>query len=172
MLQALKLRTQTSDAAFERLWEAQRPRIQRLATRLCGNPELAEDLTQEIGLQALAAYPTFRRQCAPTTFLYRIAVRTIHRYRDRHPAVSLEPEHAERLPDPTTLAPPDQSLTLAQALTTLPDELRTTLLLRLYEGLSCREIAAVLEIPLGTVLSRLHTARERLRKELTDDHAL
>jgi DNA-directed RNA polymerase specialized sigma24 family protein len=86
MLQALKLRTGTSDAAFEKLWEAQRPRIQRLATRLCGNPELAEDLTQEIGLQALTAFPGFRRQCAPTTFLYRIAVRFLHvfKYRGGH----------------------------------------------------------------------------------------
>ena len=78
MLQALRLRTAKSDTAFEKLWEAQRPRVQRLALRLCGNPEQAEDLTQEIGIQALSAYPSFRRECAPTTFLYRIAVRTIH----------------------------------------------------------------------------------------------
>ena len=168
MLQALKLRTTKTDTAFEKLWEAQRPRIQRLATRLCGNSEHAEDLTQEIGLQALAAFPHFRRECSPTTFLYRIAIRTIHRYRDKHPAVTIGMEHAENLPSPSLS--PEQNLTLAQALSTLPDELRTTLLLRIYEGLTCREVAAVLEIPLGTVLSRLHTARERLRKELTDDH--
>ena len=167
MLQALKLRTVRTDTAFEKLWDVQRPRIQRLATRLCGNPEQAEDLTQEIGLQALAAFPSFRRQCAPTTFLYRIAIRTIHRYRDKHPTVNLEWEHAE------IIAAPEQPVhlqALSQALEALPDELRTTLLLRIYEGLTCREVAAVLEIPLGTVLSRLHTARERLRKELTDDH--
>ena len=167
MLQALKLRTVKTDAAFEKLWDSQRPRIQRLAMRLCGNSEQAEDLTQEIGLQALAAFPTFRRQCAPTTFLYRIAIRTIHRYRDKHPAVSIGIEHAENIAAPEK---PEQLLALSLALETLPDELRTTLLLRLYEGLSCREVAAVLEIPVGTVLSRLHTARQLLKKELTDDH--
>jgi RNA polymerase sigma-70 factor, ECF subfamily len=169
MLQALKLRTVKTDTAFGQLWDAQRPRIQRLATRLCGNPEQAEDLTQEIGLQALAAYPSFRRQCAPTTFLYRIAIRTIHRYRDKHPTISLEREHAENLAAPEK---PEHLQALSHALETLPDELRTTLLLRLYEGLTCREVAAVLEIPLGTVLSRLHTARQLLKKELTDDHEL
>ncbi len=166
MLQAQKLRTTKTDTVFEKLWEVQRPRVQRLATRLCGNPEQAEDLTQEIGLQALAAFPHFRRECSPTTFLYRIAVRTIHRYRDKHPTVGIE--HAENLPSPSDTM--HQSLELAQALDTLPDELRTTLLLRIYEGLTCREVATVLEIPLGTVLSRLHTARERLRKELTDHY--
>jgi RNA polymerase sigma-70 factor, ECF subfamily len=168
MLQALKQQNIKSDAAFEKLWTAQRPRIQRLATRLCGNPEQAEDLTQEIGLQALAAFPHFRRQCAPTTFLYRIAVRTIHRYRDKHPTVSLA--QVDTLPG--TMPSPENALALSLALSALPDELRTTLLLRLYEGLTCREVAAVLEIPLGTVLSRLHTARTRLRKELTDDYEL
>ncbi|WP_309716494.1 RNA polymerase sigma factor [Armatimonas sp.] len=168
MLQVLKLRTVKTDAAFEKLWDAQRPRIQRLATRLCGNPEQAEDLTQEIGLQALAAFPHFRRECSPTTFLYRIAIRTIHRYRDKHPTVGIE--HAENFP--SKASSPESTLALALALDSLPNELRTTLLLRLYEGLSCREVATVLEIPLGTVLSRLYTARERLRKELTDDYEL
>ncbi|WP_395142327.1 RNA polymerase sigma factor [Armatimonas sp.] len=168
MLQALRLRTAKSDTAFEKLWEAQRPRVQRLALRLCGNPEQAEDLTQEIGIQALSAYPSFRRECAPTTFLYRIAVRTIHRHREKNTTVGLE--QAENIPG--TAHSPEQAVALSLALHTLPDELRTTLLLRLYEGLTCREVAAVLEIPLGTVLSRLHTARERLRKELTDDYEL
>lgn len=170
MLQALRLRTAKSDTAFEKIWEAQRPRIQRLALRLCGNLEQAEDLTQEIGIQALSAYPSFRRECTLTTFLYRIALRTIHRYRDKHHGINIGIEHAENLP--STIHLPEQALVLSLALNTLPDELRTTLLLRLYEGLTCREVAAVLEIPLGTVLSRLHTARERLRKELTDDYVL
>lgn len=168
MLQVLKLRTVKTDAAFEKLWDAQRPRIQRLATRLCGNPEQAEDLTQEIGLQALAAFPHFRRECSPTTFLYRIAIRTIHRYRDKHPTVGIE--HAENFP--SKASSPESALALVLALDSLPNELRTTLLLRLYEGMSYREVATVLEIPLGTVLSRLHTARTRLRKELTDDYEL
>lgn len=166
MLAALRKPTSV-DTTFERLWKAQRPRIQRLACRLCGNAEHAEDLTQEIGLQALTAFPTFRRECAPTTFLYRIAVRTIRRHREQHQTVGLE--HAENLPSQS--GSPETALALAVALEALPDELRMTLLLRVYEGLTCREVADVLEIPLGTVLSRLHTARERLRKEL-NDHAL
>ncbi len=54
------------------------------------------------------------------------------------------------------------------ALERLPEELRTTLILQVYEDLKYREIATILEIPIGTVMSRLHAARARLREELKD----
>jgi RNA polymerase sigma-70 factor, ECF subfamily len=54
------------------------------------------------------------------------------------------------------------------AIERLPDELRTPLVLVAWEELSYKEVAALMEIPLGTVMSRLHTARQRLRKELGD----
>ena len=55
------------------------------------------------------------------------------------------------------------------ALNRLPDDLRATLILQVYEGLKYREIAAVLDIPIGTVKSRLNNAMQRLREELKDD---
>jgi RNA polymerase sigma-70 factor (ECF subfamily) len=54
------------------------------------------------------------------------------------------------------------------ALERLPDELRTALILQLYQGLKYREVAAVLDIPIGTVKSRLHNAVQRLKEDLSD----
>lgn len=156
-----------------RLWEEYRPRVRRLAARLAGDPELAEDLTQEIGLKVLRSYGEFRGKASPFTWLYRIAVNVVLRHRQRRqiPTVGLDTPEAATLRTP---APSPESAVLAAelapvvraALDRLPAELRAPLVLRVYEELKYREIAAILEIPEGTVMSRLHAARRRLREEL------
>jgi len=167
-------------AAFERLWERERPRVWRLTARLSGDVDAADDLTQEVGLRALEAYGQFRGGSTESTWLYRIAVNVVLRWRERRGAlpgsVRLEgvaplAAPAEDSPERLTLRA-DANERMHRAVEALPDDLRTRLLLHAWEGLKYREIAAVLEVPDGTVMSRLYAARQRLRRELGDDDAV
>ena len=148
---------------FDRLWSRERERVWRLCVHLSGNRDRADDLTQEVALKAHAAFGTFRGRSSPSTWLYRIAVNAALRERENHrPAAGLDEVSERGKAD-------DDTLNVRLALDRLPGDQRTALLLSVYEGLTCKEIAAVLEIPVGTVLSRIHRARQRLREELSDE---
>ncbi|WP_395146383.1 RNA polymerase sigma factor [Armatimonas sp.] len=152
------------DPAFERAWNRHRDRVWRLVVRLSGSREAADDLTQEVALQAAQAFPKFRGQAKAFTLFYKIAVRCVLRCREQR---NLGTDMLlESIPAPHT--DPTMALAVQAALSTLPDDQRTVLVLAVYEQLSYKEIAAVLEIPLGTVMSRLSRARQQLRKELSD----
>lgn len=162
-------------ARFERLWEEQRPRIWRLVARLAGSVDVADDLTQEVGLRAFQGFAEFRGEARASTWLYRIAVNVVHRHRERQKeTVLLDTPEVAALPDNRANGPEETALqnellpAVRAALERLPDPLRAPLILHVYEGLKYREIAAILEIPVGTVMSRLHTARKNLREELKD----
>ena len=165
-------------AAFERLWEAERAHIWRLAARLSGNPDAADDLTQEIGVRALEAFGSFRGASSPSTWLFRIAVNVVLRWRERQARRDTNDDaETEGISSPEA-SPEEQLLNRAETerlhrfLERLPDDLRTPLLLHVWEGMKYHEIAAALDIPAGTVMSRLHKARQRLRKEWENDDAM
>jgi len=160
-------------SAFEWFWLPHRPRVWRLVARLAGSADLADDLTQEVNLRAFQGFGTFRRGSSAYTWLYRIAVNVVLRHRERLSPDTVPWDSAAQVPDPS-LSPQD-ALLQAQirpivwaALNRLPEEQRTTIILSVYEELKYREIADVLEIPLGTVKSRLHIGMARLREELKD----
>ncbi|MDX1934649.1 MAG: RNA polymerase sigma factor [Capsulimonadales bacterium] len=165
------------DMTFERIWAQERPRIRRLTARLSGNLDLADDLTQEVGIRALAAYPNFRRQSSESTWLYRIAVNVVLRWREQQGADNIHGVSGEKTLAvlPSALPTPEhatmrseQMQAMYRALDELPEDLRTPLLLHVWEGMKYREIAVILGIPSGTVMSRLHSARQRLRLALKD----
>jgi RNA polymerase sigma-70 factor, ECF subfamily len=165
-------------AAFERLWERERPRVWRLTARLSGCPDAADDLTQEVGLRALAAYGNFRGAAAESTWLFRIAVNAAIRWREQSRTAQRHTVITNGVPDmagPLESSPERQAMQaeatarLHRALDVLPEELRTPLLLHAWESMKYREIATLLEIPMGTVMSRLNAARTRLRRELSDE---
>jgi RNA polymerase sigma-70 factor (ECF subfamily) len=167
-------------AAFEELWARERPRVWRLTARLSGDVDAADDLTQEVGLRALEAYGGFRGAAAESTWLYRIAVNIVLRWRERRggmpdtvrlDGVAPPATPAEESPERLALRA-DADERMRRAVEALPDELRTPLLLHAWEGMKYREIAAVLEVPVGTVMSRLYAARQRLRRELGEDDAV
>lgn len=160
-------------AAFEQFWQPHRPRVWRLVARLAGNVDLADDLTQEVSLRAFQGFGTFRSGSSAYTWLYRIAVNVVLRHRERPAPDTVPWDSAAQTPDPSLT--PQAAVLQAEirpivwaALERLPDEQRTTIILSVYEGLKYREIAAVLEVPLGTVKSRLHIGMARLREELKD----
>jgi RNA polymerase sigma-70 factor, ECF subfamily len=157
-------------AAFSRLWEQERERVWRLSVALSGSRDEADDLTQEVGVRALEGFGRFRGLSSPATWLHRITVNVALRHRERRrESVALDTDAPSGEMGPERRALHADMLQRTQAaMERLPDELRTPLVLVAWEELSYKEIATLMEIPIGTVMSRLHTARQRLRKELGD----
>ena len=177
---ALVERVQAGDiAAFEPLVEKYRQRVYRLAYNVLRNSEDAMDVAQEAFIKAYQAMPTFRGQSAFYTWLFRIAMNVAHDKARQRGAQGrafgtervTEEEWERTMPDSSE--EPDRAAARAQdreritrALEALPEHHRAIIMLSDLEGLSYREIADVLDIPMGTVMSRLHNARKRLRAVL------
>jgi RNA polymerase sigma-70 factor (ECF subfamily) len=151
-------------AAGERLIAEQYPRIYRLLHHLTGSVEVVEDLTQQTFVKAWQALGTFRGGSSLATWLHRIAYHEYtHWLRARRDHASLE--DAAGVPDPHA-ADALEAVFLRRALAQLSPEHRATFILYHVQGLSVSEVAAVLEVPAGTVKSRLFIARQRLRELL------
>lgn len=156
---------------FEDVWQLERPRVLALAARLTGSPDDAEDIAQEVAVRALRGWDGFRREANVRTWLYRI---TLNLIADRKPAPPEPSVEQAEIAIPKGEQPEEQLLraeglpAVRLALDALPAELRTPLILHVYEELKCREIADLLGVPLGTVLSRLHTARKRMLTHLKE----
>jgi len=166
-------------AAFEPLVEKYRQRVWRLAFQVLRDREEAWDCAQDAFVRAFQSLGSFRGQSAFYTWLFRIAMNVAtDRLRSRGAQArafgtqAIPAEEWERTaPDPQ--ARPDQAAIgaerrerISQALDTLPPNARAIIMLSDVEGLSYREIATVLNCPIGTVMSRLHNARKRLRTAL------
>jgi RNA polymerase sigma-70 factor (ECF subfamily) len=157
-----------------------------LALHLTRNRKDAEDLVQETYLRAFRFFDSYRPGTHVKAWLFRILRNTfINRYRaararpDEVDLAHVEAGH-ERFVDAEFLrahspVTPEARLVgrtidaaVQRALDALPEEFRTVVILALIEELSYREIASVLSIPIGTVMSRLHRGRKQLRAVLAD----
>ena len=139
--------------------------------RLCGDMRLAEDMTQEAFLRAWSNLPSFRPQSSLRNWIYRIAVNAALDVLRRRKEETFEDEAVEMIPDramgpEAALIEKERVELLQQAMRSLPEAARSVLVLREYGGLSYQEIASVLDVPVGTVMSRLNYARNRLRELL------
>ena len=137
---------------------------------LTRDPVEAQDVAQEAMLRALRYFHAFRGEEA-RPWLLRIVRNTWIDLRKRNRAETLPLEvletHAAEGPDPEQSAlAGDRRRQVAAALAALPAEAREVLVLREIEDLSYKHIAAVLDLPIGTVMSRIARARERLAVEL------
>jgi len=160
--------------AFGELVSRYYPGVVRIVYRLCGDTGLAEDMAQEAFLRAWLALPAFRPQSSLRNWLYRIAVNATLDVLRRRKDEPLEDQADRMYPDQTTgpetsLIEKERVALLRQAVHSLPEAARSVLVLREYGSLSYQEIASVLDIPVGTVMSRLNYARNRLRELLKDD---
>ena len=168
----LILRAQQGDRnAFGELVRSHYPKVVRVVYRLCGDTNLAEDTTQEAFIRAWAKLSSFLPGSSFRNWIYRIAVNAALDVLRRRPEEALEEEDAvlveDMAPGPEkTFIQKEQAALVQQAINSLPDAARTVVVLREYGELSYREIAAVLDIPLGTVMSRLNYARSNLRELL------
>lgn len=177
---ALVERCQAGDvAAFEPLVEKYRQRVWRLAYNVLRDREEAWDVAQEAFIRAYQALKSFRGQSAFYTWLFRIVMNVAaDRARQRAargrafgteqvPEEDWERVMADRSGGPEdSAARTEERERIGRALETLSEDHRTIIMLSDIEGLSYREIADVLNIPMGTVMSRLHNARKRLRTAL------
>jgi RNA polymerase sigma-70 factor (ECF subfamily) len=151
-------------AAGERLVTEHYPRIYRLLRHLTGSIDNAEDLTQQTFVKAWQALAAFRGEASLATWLHRIA------YHEYTHWLRARREHSP-LDDAAAVADEGaaqelEAILLRSVLAQLSREHHETFLLYHVQGLSVREVAAVLEVPAGTVKSRLFIARQRLRELL------
>jgi RNA polymerase sigma-70 factor (ECF subfamily) len=168
-------------ARFERDVLPMLPNLYPAALRLTRDPSDAEDLIQETFLRAYRGFAGFEEGTNLRAWMYRILTNTfinIYRKKQREPVTvqeediedwylydrlgasgveaSAETEVLERLPDDD----------VQRALEALPEGFRMAVLLADVEGFSYREIAEILDVPIGTVMSRLHRGRKALHKAL------
>jgi len=146
----------------------------RLARWLLRNDHDAEDAVQEASLRAFRYFRTFSGGNGRAWFL-KIVRNTCHGWRARNNGPETEAFDEERhvdtqsTPDPERLMfQSDDVALIEQALKNLPDRFRTLLVLREVEGLSYREVADAMDIPMGTVMSGLSRARQAFRVALID----
>ncbi|HEY7088997.1 MAG TPA: sigma-70 family RNA polymerase sigma factor [Tepidisphaeraceae bacterium] len=159
---------------FEQLALEHVDAVYRVAISLCGNPTEAEDLAQETYLRAFQAADSFElRDYGIKPWLLRI-LNNIHFTRGRRESMqprAIDDMHLHSIPDTEAATKGvggewEANEDLAQAMAQLPAELRATLTLWSVDELSYKEIADVMDVPIGTVMSRLHRGRERLRELL------
>ena len=176
--------TATTDelrARFERDAMPLMPNMYTAALRLTRNPSEAEDLVQEAYLRAFRGFKGFEEGTNLKAWLYRILTNTFintYRKKQRQPATvssddvdewylydKLGPEGAEKSAEASVLDKmPDEEV--RAALDSLPEQFRMAVWLADVEGFSYKEIAEILDVPIGTVMSRLHRGRRALEKAL------
>lgn len=138
--------------------------------RLYGDPRLAEDAAQEAFVRVWQNLNKYDPQYAFRSWLYRIAANlALDALRRERPSVEIDSlEIRDEQPSPEQTAETRQrAAQVRRALAGLSLPLRLVLVLREYQGLSYQEISVALDIPIGTVMSRLNTARTQLKRELT-----
>lgn len=148
------------ETALAMLIDRHRNRLIRTASNLLRDRHEAEDVAQEAFLKAFREIHRLREDRAFAGFLYRICVRLCM---DRLRLKRAEPSEFDSIQQSEGVAI-ENRVVIEKLLALLPAELRTTLVLREIEQLSYEEVAEAMHVPIGTVRSRLHTARERFRK--------
>lgn len=153
----------------EELITQQIPKLRRYARALLGDPVKADDLVQETLLRALSRQHLWKSGTDMRAWMFTI-LHNLHVNNQRRRFVRGEYQDSlEAQPEPESLPTQESSLELrdlARALQMLPEAQRQVVLLVGLEGLDYKNVASVLEIPVGTVMSRLHRGREALRRLL------
>ncbi|MEN3001664.1 MAG: sigma-70 family RNA polymerase sigma factor [Armatimonadota bacterium] len=170
------------DTAFDQIVRLYADRIYNYVRRMVGNPQDAEDITQEVFLRAYQGLSQFDGRASFSTWLFRIATNLCidHKRRQSRRVQTIPYHHDEtdeeegdwEFPDTAQPSAIEQLLTkelqevVERAIDALSPKLKTVLLLYDVEGLSYEQIAEALGIPMGTVKSRLFAAREQIRKQV------
>jgi RNA polymerase sigma-70 factor (ECF subfamily) len=177
----LVLRVQRGDkSAYDFLVIKYQHRIIQLVNRYIKDPSEAQDVAQEAFIKAYRALADFRGEAAFFTWLYRIAINTAKNYllsRSRRSAnyqVDIQDAEAlENAPQLQGLETPERELlnqeiidAINASIEELPEDMRTAIVLREFEGMSYEEIAEAMDCPVGTVRSRIFRAREAIDNKL------
>jgi RNA polymerase sigma-70 factor (ECF subfamily) len=181
--QQLVAKVQKGDSrAFDLLVLKYQHKIFGLISRYVHDADEVQDVAQEAFIKAYRALPRFRGDSAFYTWLYRIAINTAKNHlvsRSRRPPGSdVEVEDAEYYDGGAALRDlntPENAffgaelkVVVERAITNLPDDLRTAVTLREFDGLSYEDIAEIMDCPVGTVRSRIFRARESIDKQVKE----
>ncbi len=181
--QQLVARVQKGDSrAFDLLVLKYQHRIFGLISRYVRDVDEIQDVAQEAFIKAYRALPGFRGDSAFYTWLYRIAINTAKNYlvaRSRRPPGSdVDIEDAEYYEEGALLheiETPENALfgaelkaVVERAISQLPEDLRTAVTLREFDGLSYEDIAEIMDCPVGTVRSRIFRAREAIDSKVKE----
>jgi len=157
--------------AFSELVRIHTRGVFNVVYRMCGDALVAEDAAQETFLRAWQNLSSYRPQTSLRNWLYRIAFNAamdmIRKEKRILPTDIEDLQLTDDRPGPEALASQNERTVLVQkAVLSLPDASRAVLVLKEYEGMSYHEIADALDIPMGTVMSRLNYARKLLKEKL------
>lgn len=167
--------------AFAEIVELYQNKLYRVCFRMLGNKHEAEDIAQEAFVRAFINIHTFDTNRKFSTWLYRIGTNLcIDRIRKKKPDYYLDAEVAgaeglnmysqiastAELPDEEVLKMEMQER-VQYEISRLPDKYRAVIVLKYMEDLPLQEISDILDMPLGTVKTRIHRGREALRKQLS-----
>lgn len=171
-------------AAFGQLVDEYKDKIYNYVARMLNDPYEAEDVTQEAFLRAYRSLPRFRGASSFHTWLYRIAsnlaIDVVRKRKRSEPTYSLdEPlesddgEYEREIPDDTggpeaRTSTRETRVAVRRAIMELPEKLRDVMILYELQGETYEDIAEILDVPLGTVKSRLFNARNRLKDSLQE----
>ena len=169
-------------SAYEDIVNLYQHKLYQVSYRMLGNKEEAEDITQEAFVRAYINLHSFDQKRKFSTWIYRIATNLcIDRIRKKKPDYHLDAEVAgtdgldmysqiaadEQLPE-EALEQMELQERIQYEISRLPDKYRAVIVLKYIEELSLQEISDILEMPLGTVKTRIHRGREALRKQLAN----
>ena len=160
--------------AFASLVKRHERRVYNLSLRMTGSEEDARDATQDAFLSALRKLSSFRGEAAFTTWMHRVTVNACYdvmRKKKREPMLDLGGDERERsgpepAPAPDIADASDLSIDVQRALLAVPEDFRVVMLLHDVRDLPQQEIAAILQIAVGTVKSRLHRGRVALAEAM------
>lgn len=169
-------------SAFRMIMQMHNQRLYRLARGVVHNNSEAEDIVQEAYVHAFAHLRSYRGESSLAKWLSRIVInealgRLRNQRRAAASAASARYQEAQIIPFPLTTSPDDPERTMAQrqilnlverATDALPDLYRTVFVARVIEGLSIEETADMLDLRPETVKTRLHRARQLVRKQLDE----
>jgi RNA polymerase sigma-70 factor (ECF subfamily) len=161
---------QGQEEAFVQLMRRHERRVYNLAYRMLGNAEEARDAAQDAFLSCFRNLGRFREESAFSTWLHRIAVNVCYdslRKRSTHPVEAIRFPEAPTAPDHGDQAA--TSIDVQRALLAVSPEFRAVLILHEIQDLPVEEVAAALDLPVGTVKSRLHRGRVALGRALSGE---
>lgn len=172
----VKQNKQPPDHEFEQSTFCHMEQLFRLAYARIGNTQDAEDIVQDTYLKAYRAFAGLRQRDRIKSWLTHILINTVRDHRRKGlravPTIDISEMAEDSVYEPTQISSEEQLCRdeidpmLSNALQSIPDTFVTPLILREIHGASYEEIAQILDIPMGTVMSRLFRARSLLRNAL------
>ena len=146
---------------FEQIVKKYTPRIFKMIYNMIGDYENTKDLTQDVFVKAWNGYDNFRGDASVYTWIYRVALNSVFDYRKRNARRKIisidEIQHPQMKEEPETdfLQKADREL-VKSSIQDLPPKYQSVIILRYFEDNDYATIADILDIPIGTVRSRLH----------------